>query len=190
MHADKTNRTMLLVFALLVLLSGVGALLLSVGVFGTARSHQTLFANGFSQFVGRNGKWLWVLAAIAAVLVVLLALRWILVLLTSTDRVSELSVPGQKRAGRTVVRSAALSTALTTEIETYRGVESARARVIGDAAAPELVVTVTLMRSADLTAVRERIENEALAHARQALGEPELPIQLDLAGGSKAAQRV
>ena len=34
--------------------------------------------------------------------------------------------------------------------------------------------------SANLHALHRRIEAEALAHARQALGKPSLPIQLDL----------
>ncbi len=190
MHADKTNRTMLILFGLLVLLTGIGAMLLSVGVFGTGRSHQTLLANGFGDFVGRSGHWLWPAAAVLSLIIVLLALRWIIALLVSTDRVSDINVPSDKPHGRTMVRSGALSAALTREIETYRGVESARARVIGDESAPELVVTVTLLRSADPAQLRERIESKALAHARQVLDNAELPIQLDLAVGTRTGQRV
>jgi hypothetical protein len=39
-----------------------------------------------------------------------------------------------------------------------------------------MVIAVT----ADLPALRRRLESEALAHARQALGNGDLPIQLDI----------
>ncbi len=46
---------------------------------------------------------------------------------------------------------------------------------------PEVVLTVTTAPVADLQALHHRIEDEAFAHARQAAGNPSLPIQLDLA---------
>ena len=58
--------------------------------------------------------------------------------------------------------------------------QTARGRVIGDSRDPEIVLTVTTAPSADLPALRDRIETEALTHARQALTNPTLPIQLDL----------
>jgi hypothetical protein len=42
------------------------------------------------------------------------------------------------------------------------------------------VLTVIPAPSADLHALHHRIETEALAHARSALGQPALPIRLDL----------
>jgi hypothetical protein len=51
-------------------------------------------------------------------------------------------------------------------------------RVIGDGRNPEIVLIVTSASSANLHAPHRRTEAEALA--RQALGKPPLPIQLDL----------
>ena len=59
--------------------------------------------------------------------------------------------------------------------------ESVHGRVIGHARDPEVVLSVTATAAADLHALHQRIETEALAHARQALGKADLPIQLDLA---------
>jgi hypothetical protein len=50
----------------------------------------------------------------------------------------------------------------------------------GDGNAPEIVLTVGPAASADLPALHRRIETGALAHARQALSKPSLPIGLDL----------
>ena len=85
---------------------------------------------------------------------------------------------------------AALSGAVTREIETYHGVDTARARVLGDPGDPALVITVTATRSADLAALRHRIESDALSHARHALGKPGLPIQLDINVSNRTPERV
>ncbi len=88
------------------------------------------------------------------------------------------------------MKSSAITNAVTTEIETYRGVQSAKARTVGDAAAARLVVEVTAMRGADISDLTQRIETDALAHARLAMGRPDLPIRLDLTVGSKALNRL
>ena len=111
----------------------------------------------------------------------LAALRWIVALLISTDRAGDIPVPVATREGTTILRPAALTGALTKEISTYRGVKDVHGRIIGESAAPEIVIAVTASQTTDLHALHQRIETEALAHARQALGQPDLPIQLDLA---------
>ncbi|MGI9005919.1 MAG: alkaline shock response membrane anchor protein AmaP [Streptosporangiaceae bacterium] len=180
MHADRTNRLALAVFGLLVLLAGGFGITASAGGFGTAYSHRTLLANRAATYAGQHGSWIWWAAAGAALPIVIAALRWIAVLLLSTDRAGDIAVPGNNDRGTTTLQPAALTGALTREIETYHGVDSARARVIGHPAAPEVVITVTARQTADLHALHHRLESEALAHARQALGRPALPIQLDL----------
>lgn len=180
MHTDRTNRTALIVLGFLILAAGVAGLVGSVGGFGTAFAHKALITNRVSRYFGAQGTWLWPVIAVAAALLGLLALRWLYVLVSSTDRAGELTLPGDRSAGRTTLRPAALSTAVQDEITTYRGVTSARARVLGDSNQPELAVIATVAADADLAAVRRRIETEALSHARQALDLPDLAIRLDL----------
>jgi hypothetical protein len=79
-----------------------------------------------------------------------------------------------------MLRPTALTGALAGEIETYHGVDAAKGRVIGDARHPQIVVAVTARPTADLPALHRRLQAEALAHARQALGQADLPIQLEL----------
>ena len=189
MHADKTNRTMLTLFGLIVLAAGVAGLLTHLGVFGQSLAHKALFDNAVSQYIGDNGRWIWPVFAILCAHVALLCLRWILVLLTSNDRAGDMTLPGDRSAGRTTLSSSALTSALVTELESYRGVDSAKARLIGDDNSPDLIVEVTAMSSVDLGALRGRIENEALAHTRQALDRPDLPITLDIGVSSKTPER-
>jgi hypothetical protein len=191
MHADRTNRSMLTVLGLLLVLTGVAGLITSDGGFGTQFSHRTLFDHPVSRYIGDHGHWLWPLAAVLAALIALLALRWLIALLFSGDRAGDLLVKVEdRRAGRTTLRPGALSDAVSAEIESYRGVDSAKARVLGDAHNPQLVVSVTADSTTDVAALRQRVEADALAHARQALDSPDLPIQLDLNVSRNSSRRV
>jgi hypothetical protein len=181
MHADRTNRIVLALFGFLLLLAGAASMAASTGVFGAAFSRRTLLANPVSVYAGHHGGWAWPAAAGVCLLIGLAALRWILALLVSTDRVGDITIPGGNDQGITTLHPAALTDALAREISGYHGVETAKGRVIGDGSDPEIVLTVTAARSADLHALHRRIETEAIAHARHALGKPSLPIQLDLA---------
>ena len=179
MHADRTNRTVLTVFGLLVLLAGAAGMAASVGGFGTAFSQRTLFGNRVSSYIGQHGTWVWAAVAFICLLIALAALRWIVALLVSTDRAGDLAIPGSDK-GTTKLQPTALSGALAGEVGTYHGVDAAKCRVIGDTSNPQIVLTITATPTADLPTLRHRVETEALAHARQALGDPGLPIQLDL----------
>jgi hypothetical protein len=180
MHADRTNRVALTLFGLLVLVAGAAGMAASTGVFGSAFSHRTLFDNQAGSYIGHHGGWLWPVAAVACLLLALAALRWILALLVSTDRAGNITIPIGTSEGTTVLHPAALTDALTREISGYRGVETARGRIIGDGSDPEIVLTVTPTASADLAGLHRRIETEAIAHAREAVSKPAMPIQLDL----------
>jgi hypothetical protein len=190
MHADRTNRVMLLLLALLLIAIGLGAGAASLGVFGRPATHSRLMANPVGHFIGSTGAWLWPVTAAAAAILVVAALGWLLALLFSTDRAGDLPIRSPGQAGRTTLAAGALTDAAAGEIETYVGVYSARARLIGNGLEPELVVTATLEETADLTAVRQRIETGALSHARYALDSPSLPIQLHLAVTARSGARV
>jgi hypothetical protein len=190
MHADRTNRVMLLVLAGLLIAAGLGAGAASLGIFGTVAQQSRLMDNPVGHFIGSEGAWFWPVAAAAAAILVVLALRWLLALLFSTDRAGDLPIRSPGQAGRTTLAAGALTEAVAEEIETYLGVDSARARLIGSGLDPELVVTATLEETADLTAVRQRIETGALTHARSALDNPSLPIQLHLAVTASPRARV
>lgn len=180
MHADRTNRIALILFGLLVLLAGAAGITASTGVFGTAFSKRPLFANHVSTYVGQHGSWVWSAAAAVCLLIALLALRWIVALLISTDRAGDIPIPVSSHEGTTILQPTALTGALTREVGAYHGVDTARGRLIGDASAPEIVIAVTASQSADLHALHRRIETEALAHTRQALGKTDLPVHLHL----------
>jgi hypothetical protein len=190
MHADRTNRITLSLLALLLIAAGLDAGAASLGLYGRFTQHSRLMANPTGRFFGAQGAWLWPVLAAAALIVVMLALRWLAALLFSTDRSGDLPIAPEGRPGRTVLAAGALTDAVAGEIESYRGVDSARARLIGDPGSPRLVVTATLEETANLVALRQRIETEALTHARAALDDPALAVQLDLTVTTRRATRV
>ena len=180
MHADRTNRIALTLFGLILLLAGVFGLTASVGGFGNAYAHRALLANQTATYIGQHGTWVWPVVAGVFLLIALAALRWIVALLVSTDRAGDIPIPVRAHEGTTILQPAALTGALTREVGAYHGVDTASGRIIGDASAPEIVIAVTASQSADLHALHRRIETEALAHTRQALGKTDLPIHLHL----------
>ena len=188
MHADRTNRLALLIAGLVCLVAGAAGMALSVGLFGAAPARRPLFDNEVSQYVGRHGSWIWAAAAVLAVVVALLMIRWIATLLLSTDRSGELEIHHDHHDGKSVLKPSALTNAVVAEIEGYRGVDSARARALGDSDEPQLALSVTVDKAENLTAVRQRIETEAVAHARTALDRPALPVRLDLSVARTAAR--
>ena len=181
MHADRTNRVMLTLSGLILIALGGAAMTASTGVFGASFSREDLFANRASGYFGHHGGWLWPAIAVAGLLIALACLRWMLALLASNDRAGDIIIGRGADEGTTILRPEALVDALTSEVSTYHGVDSAKGRVLGDGRDPEVVLTVITSPAADLLALHHRIEAEAFAHARQTLGDPSLPIQLDLA---------
>lgn len=190
MHADRTNRTANILLALILTGGGVLVALLSFGVFGQQPSERTVSDNVVSQFVGEQGSWLWPVAAVVALIVLLLCLRWIIAILASTDRVGELIVGGDRTHGRTVLSTGAVTDALADEVAGYPGVSSASARTIGSEAHPEIVLQARLDSTADIGDVRTRIDSEAAAHVRQAMDDPQLPITVELSMDTEAGARV
>jgi hypothetical protein len=190
MHADRTNRVMLLLLALLLIAAGLDVGAASLGLFGTTTQHSHLMANPTGRYFGAQGAWLWPVIAVAAVIMALLALRWLVALLFSTDRSGDLALQPGGPAGRTIMTAGALTEAVTEEIEGYRGVDTAHARLTGESDNPRLVVTATLEETGDLVALRQRIETGALTHARSALDNPSLPVRLNLTVTTRRASRV
>jgi hypothetical protein len=192
MHADRTNRTALTLFGLALLVVGAAAMAVSVGALGSARARKPLFANKVSTYVGAHGSWIWAAAAVVAALLALVMLRWLAALLMSTDRSGDVEVPndGGATAGTGLIKPGAVNKAVVAEIETYRGVASAKARTLGDSDEPRLALTVTVDKAESLDSVRKRVEADAIAHVRQALDNPTLPVQLDFTIAKRPPARV
>jgi hypothetical protein len=194
MHADRTNRFLLTAIGFIALALGVGGLLLAAGVFGHRVRGSFLVDNEFSRYVGHHGNWVWPAIAGVAFVVTLLALWWLAVLLLTTDRAGDirLTPPRTKddaRRGRTTLTPSALVNAVTDEISDYHGITGARGRILGEASRPTLALDVSASRRADLPALIQRIQRDAVAHARSVLGNDDMKAIVNVSVNDKAVSR-
>jgi hypothetical protein len=185
---SRANRLLLLLLGLVLLAAGTAGLLAGLGGFGSRRADQPVLTEQVARFADRNTAWFWPVVAMVAVIIGLLALGWLLIQ-ARTNRMSGLDLEADRSHGRTRLEADALTGAMTGEIESYRGVAGASARLHGDSVRPRLSVRVDLDGRVDPGEVRRRVESEALAHARSALSAERLPTRLELVVPKRPAVR-
>ncbi len=185
----RLDRSVLVLLGVLLTAAGVLTLLVGLGTFGSTLRNNSVVDNAVGRLFGHNGPWLWPLVALVGLLLGYLALRWLAGQLAPTA-VRDLELDPGSTTGQTELSSGAVTGAVSGEIRGYRGVSGASARFTGDELAPALHLRVRLDARADVVAVRERIESQAVAHVRQALEDPDLPVVLDLAVTDKKPARV
>ncbi|MGR7027876.1 hypothetical protein [Geodermatophilus sp. URMC 62] len=97
-----------------------------------------------------------------------------------SDRVGGLPLSRDAERGYTDLDATAVTGAVADEVEGHRGVTRARAGLSGARTAPLLTLTVTLDGRVDAGELHHRVVHGAVAHARQALGRPDLPARVEL----------
>jgi hypothetical protein len=168
-----------------VLLGLIGALLLAAGGLGIAagagafhgHSDRRVLPAGVRDFA-RTTNWFWWAVAAVCLVVAVLALRWLLDQLR-TDRASRLDLTVDGREGVTLVHSGALTDAVAQEAESLRGVTRATA-ALRERRGKKLTLAVNLADYADIAAVRSALEGTVVTHARQAVDDPTLPVDIEL----------
>lgn len=181
-RALRVDRTVVALLGLLLLAGGVLGLVRSAGGFGRAAADAALVTDGQVSLAERYSPWTWVALAVAGALVALLALRWLMAQLR-TDGLRTLDLEPDDAHGTTTLQSSAVSTAVREEVEGYRGVSGASASLHDDPHHPRLELRVDVDDRADLVEVRRRVEQEAVAHVRQALELDTLSTRLVLRPG-------
>jgi hypothetical protein len=190
MYADRTNRALLTILGVVLAAAGTGGILAGTDVLGHHLADRYLTDNPIARYLGDNSVWFWPVAALVGVLAALLALRWLIAVLTPAPRAGDITVVGDRSGGTTAVDAGALTDAVTAEINSYRGIDASHARMYGSPGDPRLVIAVRTGGDADIAAVRQHIEDDALAHVRRALDRPDLPITLDITVGRRPISRV
>jgi hypothetical protein len=176
---DRINRILLIVLGLIFLGAGVGGLLVAAGVFGQPAARTSLVTEGMRDYAHANDAWYWGAFAGGAFLLAALALIWLLAQ-SGSSRVSSLQLETDRSRGATRLQSAALTNALEDDVTTYQGVNDATARILGSAHDPLLRLDVAVDESADIGAIRERLETQAIPRVRQAASVLDLPVWLRL----------
>ena len=186
------NRFGLGIVGALLVLIGAAIVLLHRGTFGAQAATAKIYPDTAQRFA-EGHLWVYWIAATAALVIALLAPRWLLVQ-PRTDRVQRLVVDNERAeeagSGRTSVTAAALVSAIEDDARAITGVRRAAVTFSGPRDAPELWMKVTVDQDADTGDIRGRLLNPILADARTALEMPEMPAYLTLVVGTKNAPRV
>jgi hypothetical protein len=138
----------------LVLLAGGGYLLArSLGAFGARQAADPVYADSTVDRVHAARPWLWLIIAALAVVVGILAVRWLLVQLRS-DSLSRVVLDSDRTcepgSGRADLPARAVAGAVGREIDTYPGISGVHAGLAGRPDERELRLRVTVDPDADL----------------------------------------
>lgn len=185
-RVNGLNRTLLTLLGLLLLAAGGLGLAYSFGAFGDGQ--HPLVPRGMRDFA-TDQPWFWWAVAAVCLLIALLALVWLLAQLR-TDRVSSFDLTSDDRDGLTTLHAGAFTDAVETETQQLRGVVGASAH-LRDRHGRRLLLGVDLAEYADIADVRSAVEDRVVTHARQAIDDPELPVDVELRpsasrGGSRS----
>lgn len=185
---DRLNAAVLTLLGIALVAAGAYGLARGYGAFGDARAADPVLTADVRDFVSRNGDWFWPLAAVLALLVSWLGLRWLLAQL-GTSTVGHLPVRADG-PGHTELLSSGATAALARDIEDYPGVRRASARLIGDHPVTEVAVHVEVHDDADIAGVRRQIEGHALTRFRTALELTTLRSQVHIRLAERAGRSV
>ena len=186
-HANVVNRVVLAALGLLLLTAGGLGLALGVGAFGESRSDDPVLPEQVRTFPDGRA-WFWWAVAAVLLLIAVLALLWLLTQL-KTDRMTRLDLTTNARDGYTTLHTSALTNAIEDETLGIPSVTSVSASV-REHRGKHLFLRVELADSADIDAVRTRLENTVVPHLREGSDDPRFPVTIELRpGASRTPQR-
>lgn len=174
----RTNRVVLAFLGLVLLLAGTSAVLVGLGVFGSARAGRPIIDSPLETFVSDN-RWIWAIVAVAAALLALFSLLWLLMQARS-NRLSTLALDEDRSGGYTVLGASALSEAVVRDIQDLRGVDRATAHIQGTPPDHELSVQVVLDGKVPAGEIHQQIVGTVIADARRALAVDSLATRLEI----------
>lgn len=185
----RLNRSLLLLLAIVLLLAAVFVLLLGFGVLAMLGLPSPDRGAALTPATLSPPTWVAYLAIVVAVILGLLCVRWLIAQTIRKPSSGTWRLENDPATGTTRLDAASAVDPLVAEVETYPGVHRASARLSGTVARPMLHLVVGTEDAADITALRRRIDDEAIPRLRQALDLPVLPadllIRLDAARSAK-----
>jgi hypothetical protein len=184
-RVNTVNRTLLGLLGLFLLAAGGLGLAVSFGAFGDA--DVSVLPQTVRDYAD-DQPWFWWAVAAACFVLALLGLRWLLAQL-HTDRLGRLDLTTDEKDGLTTVHAGALTDAVETEVKSLRGVTGASAHLL-DRGGRRLTLSVDLAEYADIAEIRQTLEDRIVGHARQAIDDPDLPVDIELRPGkARSASR-
>lgn len=188
LRTDRVNRVLLGIVGVLLTLAATGGLLVGLSVFGGHRAKRSVIYPPAARLIDREQGWLWWVIGAVALVVAVAALYW-LILQPRVERLAAVPLESSLQ-GDSAILGPAVAAAVRTEAAALSGVERARARLVGNADDPQLLLAVWMQEGADLRAVRRQLDERVLGHARDTLGRASLRTRLRIEMDSGARQRV
>lgn len=185
-RANVVNRVMLTVLGLLLVAAGGLGLALSAGAFGEWRATDPVLPQEVATFPDEH-PWFWWAVAAGLVLIAVLALFWLLIQL-ETDRTTRLDRTTDAQDGYTRLHASALTHAVEDEALGVTGVTGASAD-LRERGGHRVSLRVDLADSANIAEVRTQLEDDVVAHLREAVGDPHFPVVIELRPASTTRQR-
>ncbi|MER5634754.1 alkaline shock response membrane anchor protein AmaP [Streptomyces nitrosporeus] len=188
----KTNRTLLALAGLILLVLGGGVLVTGLGVsvpsWWPYSGKSDVLLSEADRLRWRDEGWWWPAVIAALAVLVVLALWWLLAQLRR-GRLSEVLVDSGDGEGA-LLRGKALENALGDEADTLDGVSEAKVRLTGRRGSPRARVRLLMEPHAVPERVLHGLSDGALAHARTSAGLDELPAEVRLRAVKHRAERV
>ncbi|GLZ48919.1 hypothetical protein Acsp06_51040 [Actinomycetospora sp. NBRC 106375] len=174
----RLNHTLLLLVAIVLLAAAAFALLLGSGVLAGLGMNSPGEASPLTPATLSPPTWVAYLAIVVAIVVGMLCLRWLIAQTIRKPATGTWRLESDPAGGVTRLDAQAAVDPFVDEVETYPGVHRATARLSGTSARPFLHLDIGTEDAADITALRRRIDTDAVPRLRRALDLPALPADL------------
>ncbi|GAA1629978.1 hypothetical protein GCM10009700_16950 [Brevibacterium sanguinis] len=178
--AAGANRTLLFIVGLVCLIVGAGAAAAGFGflsaIVAGLEPSDTLgvlavpFTWSFSALV----------AVLIAVVLAIIGIWWLSLQIPRKDAAKPLRLQQDARTGLTTVTANVIAEAVSDDLETIEGVDSAQVIVRGTARRPELVIHIDVDDRADIDAIVAEVADRVARNASSALGEPLAAVGLEI----------
>ncbi|MGI3780284.1 MAG: hypothetical protein ACRYG2_05850 [Janthinobacterium lividum] len=167
--AARLNRTWLTVLGVVLLLAGLTGIVISTGLLGPLARRAGLGLDrprpeqhvvGAAATSAFALTWVVLLTALAAVVVALLGLAWLIAQIPRANQAKPFRLHDDAQTGLTRVEAGVLGDAVEAQARALPGVTAASAVVRGTTARPELTLSVTANDRADLAGLLDRLQHQ------------------------------
>ena len=181
-RTSRGNRIALLLIGLALLLGGAVGLLRGLNVWpGWLGPPHALVIDKATRHWVADQPWFWPTVAAVAVLVFLLALRW-LAAQGQTRTLRRVALEPDARRGATYLPARAVTSVIESDLAASPHVRNSTAALTGTAASPRLALSVTMAADADPAEAISRI-GEAVHRYREALEDDSLNATIRIRTG-------
>lgn len=187
-RADRTSRRVLTTLLVLIIILAALALALSYGAFGSNRQHQSILSHQTLSHVQEQARWIWLGIGVAAIVLALLAARWLGRMVLPEPASDDLHRSKTDQDETTTVQAHAIADIVTAELTSLPGVSDAASRLSPDGTTA--LAWIRLDDAARVDDLRSTITGEVLGRLREALGYDAFGLDVEVRPSTVEAARV